>query len=95
MLAKQSVVVLLVGFNLLLLAALLIGSYSPSAAYAQSRGGSGEFICVTAKAQGQSYDVFYVLDVQQDKLHAFYPVSTRTREHQWAGFRDLRADFTP
>ena len=93
MFTKHSFIVLLVGLNLLLLAVLLIGSNSPPAAYAQSGARPGDFVCVTAKAQGRSFDVLYVLDMPARKLHAFYPVSEQTKEHLPVQPRDLKTDF--
>ena len=80
MLKKRSAIVLLVGLNLLLLALLLIGSYSPAVAYA-------------AGGAGQSYDVLYVLDRPERKLHAFYPQSVQSRKYVHGAVRDLAADF--
>ena len=93
MLTKRSLVVLLIGVNLLLAAVLVIGSYSLPAAYAQTTARPGDFICVTAKTQAQAYDVFYILDVPHRKLHALYPSNIQTRQHDYAGFRDLSMDF--
>ena len=73
MLSKRWVIVLLVGANLVLLAALLIGSYSLPAAHAAGQGRPGDFIAVTAQAPGQGYDVLYILDVPEKKLHALSP----------------------
>ncbi|GAG39493.1 unnamed protein product, partial [marine sediment metagenome] len=47
MFSKRAAVVILVGVNLLLLAALLIGSYSLPTAFAQSGARAGDFACVT------------------------------------------------
>jgi len=70
---KRWLIVLLVGTNLLLLAALLIGSYSLPTAHAALGGRAGDFIAVTAQAPGQGYDVLYILDVPDRKLHALTP----------------------
>ena len=91
MFTKRSVIVALVGLNLFLLAVLLIGSYSLPSAFAQTRGRAGDFVCVTAQATGQSYQVFYVLDAPRRKLHAFVP--TVQRKLAYAGFADLKKDF--
>jgi hypothetical protein len=84
---------MLVGLNLFLLAVLTIGTYPPSAAYAQPGARAGDFVCVTAKTASQSYDVLYVLDVPARKLYGFYP-SGRGRGRLVASPpRDLKADF--
>lgn len=95
MLTKRSIIALLVGVNLLLLAVLLVATYSPPAAYAQARGMPGNFVAVTAKAAGQNYDVLYLLDRQQQKLHAFYPQRTGGKKYGYGygKYRDLKADF--
>ena len=91
MFTKRCVLVILVGANLLFLAALLIGSYSLPAAYAQGSARPGDFACVTAKAAGQSYDVLYVLDLPARKLYALYP--TQSKRLMTAPPRDLAKDF--
>ena len=93
MLTKRSAIVLLVGLNLFLLAALVIGSYSLPAARAQSGARAGDFVCVTADAAGQEYDVLYVLDLPARKLYAFYPTSARANQLVAAAPRDLERDF--
>ncbi len=91
MFTKRSIIVLLVGVNLLLLAALWLASYSPAAAYAQGGARVGDFASVTAKAAGQTYDVLYVLDVPARKLYAFFP--TQQQRLTSAPPRDLAKDF--
>lgn len=93
MLTKRAVIVGLVGVNLLLLTALLAGSYPPPAAYAQSGARAGDFVCVTAKAAGQSYDVLYVLDVPARKLYGFYPSGPGRGKLVASPPRDLATDF--
>lgn len=94
MISKRSWIVLLVGVNLLLLAVLVLGSYSLPAAFAQAGGRPGSYVCVAAKAQGQNYDVAYVLDAGADKLHALHPAMPgRGAKYKYAGFRDLNEDF--
>ncbi len=90
---KRPAIVLLVALNALLVLILLSkGGWLPKA-LAQAPGRGGNYVTVTAKAQGQSYDVLYVLDVSDRKLHAFYPANVQTRELAYASFRDLKADF--
>jgi hypothetical protein len=90
---KRSLIVLLVGVNLFLLALLLIGSYSVPAAYAQSGGRAGDFSMVTSKVAGQSYDVVFILDRPARRLHALYPTSARQVQLAPAQSRDLVQDF--
>ena len=93
-LTKRVAIVLLVGLNLLFLVALWVTSFSPSPAYGQTGGRAGEFLSVTAKAAGQTYDVLYILDVPGRKLYAFYPSGGRTEQLVAAQPRDLAQDFT-
>ena len=93
--ARRSLIVLLVAANLLLLAALVFEIDSTPAAYAQSGARPGDFVCVTAKAAGQSYDVLYVLDVRARKLFSFYPTSAQRNQLAPTAPRDLVKDFRP
>ena len=93
--AKPCVIVLLAGLNLLLLAALLLGTSSLPQAFAQARGKAGEFVAVTAKAPARSYDVLYVLDSSEQLLYAFYPTRMAGGQLTWSPPRDLRKDFEP
>lgn len=93
MLTKRSAIVLLVGLNLLLLAALVIGSYSPPMAYAQAGRQAGGFVCVTAEVAGSTHNVLYVLDVSGRKLHAFFPTGGRGAALDPCPPRDLLEDF--
>jgi len=90
---KRTVIVVLVGLNLFLLAALIVGSYPPPAAYAQAGARAGDFVCVTAKAASQSYDVLYVLDVPARKLYGFYPTGPGRGKIVASPPRDLAEDF--
>ena len=92
---KRSSITALILLNTFLLSVLLLGRSWLPAAFAQAGGRHGSFVCLTAKATGQSYDVLYVLDVPDRKLHAFYPSNVQSRELAYAGFRDLKSDFGP
>ncbi len=94
MLTKRSLIVLLVGANLVLLLILIIGSYALPSAYAQAgRGRPGDWLAVTAKAQGQAYDALYLLDRQDAKLYVLYPQDVQRKLYKPADVRDLKADF--
>ena len=94
MLTKRSLLVFLVGVNLVLLGVLLIGTYSLPTAYAQlPPGRPGDWLAVTAKAQGQAYDVLYLLHRTDRKLYALYPTSVQRKQYEPATFRDLKKDF--
>lgn len=93
MLSKRSMITALAGLNGLFLTILLLGSYQFPSAFGQSAGRRGNFITVTAKPSGQSYDVLFMLDVSSRKLHAFYPSAARSKNYLHAPPRDLVSDF--
>lgn len=93
MFTKRSLIVLLVGLNLLLFVILVIGTYSLPGAYAQTGGRAGDFALVTAKVAGQSYDAVYVLDRPARKLYALYATGGQNTRLTPAQFRDLVKDF--
>lgn len=92
MFTRRALIVLLAGINVILLVGLLAANIAPSAAFAQA-GSPGGMACVTAKAAGRTYDVVYLLDSAQHKLHAFYASNPQTKKHVHAGFRDLAQDL--
>lgn len=93
MLSKRSMITALAGLNGLLLTILLVGNYQSPSAFGQVAGRRGNFITVTAKPSGQSYDVLYLLDTTSRKLHAFYPSSARSKNYLQSPHRDLASDF--
>ena len=90
---RRTLLALLIGLNTLLGAFLLLEMTALPAARAQVGSQRGDFACVTAKPLGQSYDVFYLLDVRERKLHAFYPSSGHRLNYVQAPPRDVAADF--
>ena len=90
---KRFAITVLVVANLCLLAALLSVCFSLPMARAQPGGRGGEYVCVTAKPAGQTYDVLYVLDPAAHKLHAFYPGLPQSKQLSRAEPRDLKKDF--
>ena len=92
MIPKRSIIVALAGVNLLLLLALFFGSYSLPTAYAQRMGASSNFVAVTAKADN-NYDVLFLLDLGERRLHCFAPNRNRTGDVSPVGSRDLTHDF--
>lgn len=91
--SKRSTITLLAGVNVLLLALLLSSVVGLPTAYGQIGGRAGGFVCVTGKAAGQSYDVWYALDTASRKLHAFHPSTAQGSKIIHADVRDLAADF--
>lgn len=90
---RRSALSLLLVLNAALLLASILSSDRPRTAEAQVPGGNSGFLCVTAKASGQAYDVVYLLDVPERKLHALYPASPQNRQLSYAQFRDLSKDL--
>lgn len=86
-------IIILTGLNLALLAAMVLSRPWLPSAMAQGSGGRGGFVSVSAKVAGQNYDMLYILDVAERKLHGFFPGNVQTRELTYAGNRDLKADF--
>lgn len=73
MMSKQGLLILLVGANLLLLTGLVLVSYTPPTAMAQTAsapaGGPGYALLACQVEIGN--DAVYVLDAQNQLLHAF------------------------
>lgn len=90
---KQSIIVLLVGVNLALLATLILISAAPPAAHAQVAPVGQNFAMVTAKFRA-GVDALYVLDLSTRRLHLFVPGrDMNNRRALYVGYRDLVKDF--
>ena len=90
--SKRSIIVALVGLNVFLLAALILSSYSPPAAYAQRVGGAWNYIAVSCEVD-ESYDAFYLVDLGARRLHAFMPSQKQDGNLEYVGSRSLESDF--
>jgi len=94
MFGRRSLIALLAGLNLFLLALLLSQAAPMPSAFAQvGRGGSGGYICATAKPSSRTFEVLYMIDLATKKLHAFYPASSQSKQFAHAEPRDLDKDF--
>lgn len=89
---KRSWIVLLVGVNLFLLAALLFSVFPGPEAYAQRVGISGNFMIVAGEIQ-DGYDALYLFDVAERRMHVFTIEKGGAGRLQHRDFRDLKADF--
>lgn len=90
---KRSIIVLLVGLNLTLLATLILFSYSPPAAYAQAAPLGQNYLMVAGQIRS-GVDALYVIDLSQRRIHVFLPnrnQASRTIFHE--GYRDLQKEF--
>lgn len=90
---KRFAITVLIVANLCLVAALLSACFALPATYAQGGGRGVDYLCVTAKPAGQTYDVLYVLDPTAQQLHAFYPGLPQNKQLSRAEPRDLKKDF--
>lgn len=90
---KRTIVVFLILLNSVLGLALWAEANPTPSAFAQAGGPRGSMLSVTAKAEGNSFDALWLLDLSSDKLYAFYPPMPAGREIQPLAPRDLRSDF--
>lgn len=89
---KRSIVMVLVGVNLFLLAALVYSVFPMPAAYGQRVGTAGNFMLVTGEIQS-GYDAVYLFDVGERVVYAFTIPKGRSGEIVFQDKRDLKADF--
>lgn len=93
---RRVLIVLLVGANLLLLACLLLTSYSPPAAYAQAAARGGDYMLLSAETEVRN-DAIYLIDTRQRRMYAFrttYPRMPNTpARFAYMAQRDLTQDF--
>jgi len=97
---KRGVIVLLIGVNVLLLAAVTFTVYTPPSALAQAVGARrDEYLLFSARAEVLN-DAIYMLDAANHKLHVFRsafprnPVTGATTIGYFST-RDLARDFAP
>ncbi|MBN2563064.1 MAG: hypothetical protein JXQ75_19235 [Phycisphaerae bacterium] len=91
---KRALIVLLVGVNLILLAALILASgWGLPAAYAQAVPLGQNYLIVAAEIR-DGVDALYVIDLSQRRMHVFRPNRDQNdRRLLHVGFRDLQRDF--
>ncbi len=89
--SKRSLIVALVGLNLVLLAAVILSSYELPPAHAQGVGAGGNYITLTCEAD-QSYDVLYVIDLPNRTMHAYLPGRQLDGKLTYMGYRNLEQD---
>ncbi len=96
MLKKKTIIVALIGVNVILLLLLLVqtGTLALPRAMARVGGRAGNIALVTVKPSGQTYDVVYVVDQASDQLHVFVPSNIQNGQLRHAGTRDLAKDFS-
>lgn len=90
---KRGIIVLLVGLNLCLAAALIVSAWSPPAAFAQAAP-LGQNYAVVAGEIRNGVDALYILDLGQRRLHVFVPNRDQNNRQLFhIGYRDLQRDF--
>ncbi len=82
----------LVVLNAVLAAAVLLSAFSPPMAFAQRPGYAQEYVAVTSRAD-QDYDVLYMINLAERKLHCFVPLRDRSGRVAYGASRDLAQDF--
>ncbi|MFH0981035.1 MAG: hypothetical protein V2A79_05800 [Planctomycetota bacterium] len=92
MLSKRSLIVALVGLNLILAAVLIFSLDLVPAAYAQRGGRPGDFGVCTVKVH-KDWDTIYILDHQVRKLHCFIPAKSNDGKMTFVQTRDLESDI--
>ena len=89
---RRSMIVLLAGLNLMLLAALFYSAFPMPAAYAQRVGTSGNYMLIAAQMQS-GYDAVYLFDVAERRMHAFTVEKGGSDRLDYRDSRDLQQDF--
>lgn len=90
---KQSLLVLLVGVNLVLLATLVLWTWELPEARAQTAPLGQNYVMVAGQIR-TGVDALYVIDLAQRRMHVFLPnrnQASRTVFH--GGWRDLQKEF--
>ncbi|MBN1512716.1 MAG: hypothetical protein JXB13_11940 [Phycisphaerae bacterium] len=93
MYSKRSLIVLLAGVNIVLLAALVFSVASPPAAIAQvAPGRPGDFMMATGSVTNQ-LDAVFIIDSPGRLLHCFLPAQNKSGQLMHAQTRSLANDF--
>lgn len=90
---KRSLVVLLVGVNLVLLATLVLWTAPLPEARAQAAPLGQNYLMVAGQIRG-GVDALYVIDLSHRRMHVFIPNRDQARRTVfYEGFRDLQREF--
>ena len=92
MLTKRSLIVGLVGLNLLVAAVLIFSLDLLPAAYAARGGRPGDFAVITVKVH-KDYDAIYIVDQPVRKLYCFIPSTAHDGKLTFIQARDLESDI--
>jgi hypothetical protein len=90
---RKALIVALVGINVVLLLALVLG-YAAPPAKAQVIGGGTDYLMVTGKSIGGNVDAVYIIDLGKRRLAAWkFDVTTKRLIEYTKATRDLKRDF--
>lgn len=90
---KRAAIILLAGVNLVLLATLVLVSWSPPAAYAQATPLAQNYLMVAGEIN-DGVDALYIIDLANRRMHVFQPNRDQNNRKVFhVGFRDLQRDF--
>ena len=92
MLTKRTLIVALLGLNLVLLAALVLSLDVLPRAQANAGGRPGDFAACTVKIH-EDYDGVYIVDQTNRKLHLLTPSPKNDGTISLVQTRDLESDF--
>ncbi len=90
---KKTLIVLLIGVNLLLLGTLIVTTAPMPAAHAQAAPLGQNYSMVAGEIR-DGVDALYLIDLPRRRLHVFVPNrDLNNRRLVYAGGRDLQRDF--
>ncbi|GMU22386.1 MAG: hypothetical protein AMXMBFR13_24720 [Phycisphaerae bacterium] len=93
---RRLLLVMLTGLNLFLLSCLLLGAYTPPAAYAQALVGPNQYLLFAAEVELKN-DAIYLIDTRNRRMFAFrttFPrVANQPVRFSLMSQRDLARDF--
>lgn len=90
---KRTLIVLLIGLNLLLAATFILTSWRLPTAYAQAAPLGQNYAMVTGEIRN-GVDALYILDLPRRRMHVFVPSRDQNnRKLFYQGSRDLQRDF--
>ena len=90
---KRTLIVILTGLNLLLLAAVVLVAFPPPKAHAQAAPLGQNYAMVAGEIR-DGVDALYLIDLPRRRLHVLVPNrDLNNRRMIYAGGRDLQRDF--
>jgi len=91
--SRRSLIVLLAGLNLVLLASIVLVSWDLPAARAQPAAAAQSYLMVTGQVR-RGMDAVYLVDLPKRRIHVFAPNRQQNARRLFhVGVRDLVRDF--